>query len=1040
MGIELRGYLLGGADYHVDGELIGEYTSQRAAALLAYLMLEPGLHGREFLAQLLWEDRDQDRTLSNLRSLLAALPDDLRSTLTVTRSNVGIDPTVSTWTDFEALRRQLTEADDAADLEQALAGSPAEFLGGLRLRECRDLIEWIELRREGFRLMLAGANEKLAREYLARREPDRAVIFASTLLELEPLRENFHRLLMRALALAGRHDQALEQYEHCRSALERHFSIDPDRKTRQLARLIRLASRRHMAEPAADRIGFIGRAREIQDVDALLDRESTSLVTLAGPGGIGKSRLAFEIAHSRQSTYLSGAEIIELAVVRRAEDLPVALSAHFDLSMKGGALPIAQIVQELEGREMLLVLDNIEHLLPDARSTIEALTQLAGCQVLVTSRERLNLAEEQVYRVYGLGEHAADEDLGSSVDLFLAAARRRNPEFAPNDEAMRAVEAICAHLEGMPLGIELAAAWADQLTTAQILAEIEADVGFLKTRRDEQPERHDSLAAIFDHAVRRLNTTARQVLQSLTVFRGRFDFGAARAICEADPAVMRVLVDRSLVIQAARPGVFQIQSLLREYLFDRWKDPAAVQHILHRHRGYFGDWLAAREQPLELPFDADQLREVNERSADIELAFDTTMGSQPTEPADVQKFLNGLNHYYHRTGWYLRGLERLGAFRAWIENAPGGSDDDWTLLRARSQSYEGGYLAYLGKYPESRRRLEASFEAGKDLFTQQESARILISLSQARLLTGAFELALESALEAARLFEALQDSRGLALALRRQAGVEEHRGHLDSAEALLRKALQGAESVDDQKLIASINTSLGNITADKSQNDIARRHYDLSRSYHEQHNNQYSLAVVLNNLGTIENALGDYASARVYLRAAIEISEEIGDEAGVAIAWGNMGTSKFESGDYDQALLEFRRSLRLVRELDSPYYLTLSLGGVGHALAKLGRLDEARLHLDEAMELAVEHDLVQRQLFALLGYALVQSGQGDPEAAYLLLRQMLETGSGVADLDRQVAKVMAEVAATLGEAKQQELDQAPLEISLPGYINAVRSL
>ena len=316
------------------------------------------------------------------------------------------------------------------------------------------------------------------------------------------------------------------------------------------------------------------------------------LITITGLGGIGKTRLALAAAERQaaDSDFRDGVYFVPLAGLNEVERIGSVIAEALKLTLELGE---DQLVAYLQDRQILLVLDNFEQLL-DGRDLVLRILQAAPqVQVVITSRERLNLQSEQVFPLQGflVTDEAAMED---ARQLFVQAARRVRPDFRQTAENLPALNRICRLVDGMPLALELAAAWMDVLSTADIAAEIQASLDILETDLGDLPERHHSMRAVFDVTWQNLSTSSQQLLSQISVFRGGFTRQAAAAICQASRGDLAGLVKKSLLKFEAADNRYSMHELLRQYSAAR----LAQADVQDRHCAYFLDWLVVQGKKM----------------------------------------------------------------------------------------------------------------------------------------------------------------------------------------------------------------------------------------------------------------------------------------------------------------------------------------------------------------------------------------------------------------------------------------------------------
>lgn len=320
---------------------------------------------------------------------------------------------------------------------------------------------------------------------------------------------------------------------------------------------------------------FVGRSRELAHLQRLLDAPDSRLMTIVGPGGSGKTRLAVETAHRNRTSFAHGTHFVSLAVVKSADVLLFAIADVLECSLVGQEAPAVQLAAYLRDKSVLLLLDNVEHVLDGVPVLVDLLAGAPHLKVLITSRERLNLHGEWVLPLDGLDYPVTADNAHlesySAVQLFVQSAQRVQPDFALQGTAPDVLR-ICRLVEGMPLALELAAAWVRLLPCSHIAEKLAASLDFLASPLRNVPERHRSLRAVFDHAWNVLSNTEQTALAKLSVFRGPFDLEAAEEIGGASLPVLASLADKSL-LQVSGPGRYALHELLRRY---------AAAHIVYQ--------------------------------------------------------------------------------------------------------------------------------------------------------------------------------------------------------------------------------------------------------------------------------------------------------------------------------------------------------------------------------------------------------------------------------------------------------------------------
>lgn len=953
--LEIR--LLGQLRVTYSGDLVETLTSPRLQSLLAYLLLHLGTpQSRQYLAFLFWPDSTEPSARTNLRRFLyrlrQALPDAEAylhaDAQTVRWSATG--PYVLDVADLEDALDDVAAAESRGDVEaarQALQRAVDLYAGDL-LPSCYD--DWIIPERGRLRERYLGALQQLAQLLEEAADHRAAIEQTQRLLLHEPLHEPGHRRLMRLLAMSGQRSLALAQYETCARLLEEELGVEPADETRQLYEQIRDGELPAALERAqvgheplqrqhnlpASLTPLIGRGTELAQLERLLEDPAHRLITLSGPGGSGKTRLALELAKRQVGRYPYGVHFVGLAGVGSVEAIVPTVADAIGASLYGGADPLQQLVGYLREQEMLLVLDNYEHLLSGVGVVVAILEAAPGVQVLVTSRARLGVRGEQVFAVEGLDLPEPDEELEgmarrSAVQLFVTSARWQQPGFALTEDNAGGVARACRLVEGMPLGIMLAAAWVEMLAPDEIAAQIERDLGFLEAGWRDVPARQRSMRAVLAHSWGLLSDRERAVMGALAVFRGGFEWEAAQEVAGASLRDLKALVDRSL-LHAAAGGRYEVHELLRQFAAEKLCLSSAVEEteldeqsatargrecltipgrycvsvggrhcaaVRDRHCAYYAEFLSQREEDVTKGYLQEVMREVD----NIRAAWEWAVRRGKTE--EIQKSAISLCLVYEPSGWVQEAAAAFGAAADSLRRVVAAEPTETrevalglvlaiqsffsrsvgSATRAEPLAQEG--LSLLRRYGPRRELALCMFFARfnylarsdslKDDPGHQQLGREMLAISQQ---TGFYLGTMLSLRVLRRYEEALQlsqeagDRRGMALALRRLGENAYARHEHSEAKGLYEEALAHAEKVGVRWLVAQLHTYLGKVAVAQSAYERAREHYQqaLAQSRHI-HRALGALGAHI-GLGRVALALDDCGTATGHFRQALMIGIE----------------------------------------------------------------------------------------------------------------------------------------------------------------------
>ena len=704
-----------------------------------------------------------------------------------------------------------------------------------------------------------------------------------------------------------------------------------------------------MRNLAAPRTSFVGRADELESIDHMLDDPGCRLLTLVGPGGVGKTRLALEAAARRIDRYQHGVHFVPLVGVPAPDLLApaVAESLQFQVDSAHSALPARdQLVDYLRERTMLLVLDNFEHLL-DARDLLtEVIEQAPQVEMLTTSRERLQVQSEWVLDLEGLevGNGNGHARESAAVRLFVDRARQVDSGYTLSDEESPHVERVCRLVYGMPLGIELAAAWASTLPCSEIADEIERNIGFLETTMHDVPQRHRSLRAAFEGSWRRLSDDERRVFSGLAVFRGSFARDAAAAVAGAGLSELHGLVSKSLV-RRVELGRFELHELLRQYAAERLAaEPSELADARERHARFYLGMLLARAEALygehmmeardELRVEVDNLRAAGE--------WAVTRWSED----DARAVLSSLQAFFFAHSWH-EGSETFAQLANLPESSPGGSLDvgeasDVVLSALAHQTYLGSALGYDEK-------LDAI-------------ARACLPVLRERGLT-----------------------RELGVCLLALGTNDCYRDVYAESAANLEEAADVARSVADHLIVAASLSWLGFVRLLLDDFGGAREAFEECHAVSAELGGPLMLGFALSKLGLLADAEGNYAKAIELHVEARDVFAGLGDQGGAGYTLSRASMSAYCLRDYEQAMQHALAGYEGFEQANHRWGMTAALCRLGFAAGALGRFDEAREHLLRALELAREMQATSLLLHALSGVGVLLAREGeDRDAAEVL--------------------------------------------------------
>lgn len=699
---------------------------------------------------------------------------------------------------------------------------------------------------------------------------------------------------------------------------------------------------------------FIGRTEEVAEVSDLLHRQQVRLLTLTGAGGCGKTRLARHVGEMLRPAYSQGVWWVELAALTEPALLPNVVATALAMDKAAADATLAQLTDFLHGRQMLLILDNCEHLIegvaPLAARLLQACPQL---QILATSREALAVSGELNYGVHPLALPPAQRGAAllaaavagyDAIQLFVERARTARYTFTLTDQNAPAVARICHRLDGIPLGIELAAAWVNLLSPAQIADRLEQDFDLLVADKRLVLPRHQTLRAAIDWSYNLLNATERQLLRWLAVFVGGWHLAAAEAVVAAMvreqgmPAKYQVvrllnqLVNKSLVVvehgaEGEAPGVPRARLLepLREYLLAELVQAGEEQQLRDCHLRYFV--ILAEAVDAEWTAEAPQvgLARLACEEENLRAALGWSLTAQKAE-AGV-RLACALARFWRQRGHYNEGRRWL---QATLAQAPAASS-----VQSQALLWLGTFARLQGDMVEAQRLCEESLRLTDARGDALGTAVALENLgwSYVRSDHGRAIDYFQASLACFRTLGCLRQSGRLLTTLAQMAREE---GAFEQARVQLHDALTLARTVDDPQGIAQALNGLSELASLAGEYERAGHLLAESLVLATTSGNEQDLAWV--HCGLAENCWqrGDFASAQQHGEISQRLFQSLGSVTGQAIALHHLGLIGLTTGNLGQAVHCLHKSLHLCQTAQHTFMAARCLAGLAGVALRWG--------------------------------------------------------------------------------------------------------
>ncbi len=760
-------------------------------------------------------------------------------------------------------------------------------------------------------------------------------------------------------------DQPVHIYELIHPDLPRQ-SFPPLRtlSTQSAAQAEKSPAPRHNLEAQAT--PFIGRARELATLDELLAAPKNRLISIVGPGGMGKTRLAISCAERQIAAgrFADGVFFVPLAplaapaqiapLIAKTLNIPLEpgqSTEGLERSGQGETSQAAKLLNYLQNKQMLLVLDNFEHLVEGAAIITEISRAAPAVTILTTSRERLHISGEQVFPIQGLDfpDWEAPEDPCdyTAMELFLASAHRVRPGFELVAGEMVYLARICKLVGGMPLGLELAAAWVDMLSMEAIVAEIQGNLDFLETDLRDVPDRHRSIRAIFDTSWARLSAAEQQIFPRFALLRGGFRREAAEKVAGATLKTLAALVSKSLLQYSQETNSYQIHELLRQYGLERLQaNSAEERQSRDQHSAYFCTLIQQHMQALVSGQSPAAIDEIEADIANIQAAWDWAIAQG--DLARVEQAFDGLCIYYD---WNWRGREGLAI-----------SESVCRML---------GKAAHLG--------LARPTESAESQLSQRIYVKALcwqgyfhFYFDHAR----APELLEQSLSLANQLLEAGVDARveKVLILFFRGIGLF-HQGNFEAARACIQDNLALSQEIRQQWMVLKNMGLLGDIALNAGSPRAAQSWYEKCLIEARLQGNRGGELTALHDLGWAARRQMAYTEARRFFLESLELSERYQSPFDQLRAIESLGYLALFSGQLDEAIDQFERAIAIAKDAGMPQRAISCQVHIGFSHWLAGNLEPAEGYFREAITIAEKSGSLS-PIFPITCYAEYFAMQG----------------------------------------------------------------
>ncbi len=780
---------------------------------------------------------------------------------------------------------------------------------------------------------------------------------------------------------------------------------------------------------------FIGREQELTQIATHLETSPTRLLTLLGPGGMGKTRLALQAAANAIEKFNHGVFFVNFAAVNEESLVVSTIADALKFNFYAGKDLKDQLLDYLSEKQMLLVIDNMEHLMGTTPILDDILQHATKIQILATSRERLNLSQETLLPLEGLSVSGSSENSTATL-LFIERAQQIDTSFLPTDDDLAHIEKICELVGGTPLGIELSAAWVRMLSCEDIVEEIEQELDFLVSSQQNVVDRHRSMRAVFEYSWKLLTEEQRDILKKLSVFKGSWDKNAAKQVAGASLQGLSQLLDKSL-LRRSTGNRFFVQEMLRYYAQEKLTaDDLQHQTANASHCQYFIELLKAQAIEMKGMNQAEALETIKTDLGNIRAAWNWALENEQVEILDQS--LDGLSLYHEKRGQFETGKMVFEQAMKLNLTPSDIAPEMQQHIKGRLRARYGFFLYRIGHYKIAQMAIDQALAVAETLEDAAESAYCLNWLGMVHLSLGKASMAREQLERSLEIRRDLNDTLGIAASLNNLGGLAYASGDFTQSKTLFSESLAIYKMEGDLWSTSVCLSNLGEISRVLGDYADAEAFGRESLELRESFDDRWGIATSFNNLGILAHNKSEWTDAKQLYLKSMELREELGDRWGVSNSQLNLGMVSFQEGNLPEAKSFFEKSLKIRSGLGERQGVATCLAELGHVALKLKSGNEAKQYFQDALSLSIEIEAYPIALQSLLGVAMLWH-EDQPGESAKLLNYLNQHPAKTSRIEKQIKEFVDQASIDIGHADEHDPKDTELTTVVHHVLNQLQA-